>query len=143
MMQLLTITLILGACVYVIYPLFRSRGVAHHQTTDSERRLADLLHQQQMIQNTMDDLEFDVSTGKLSDDDFSSLASDLKMQQNELNVQMKNVVGISSAELTTRLEQEIAAYKSGQTTPSPQCPRCGKHLQAGDQFCSSCGNKVA
>jgi hypothetical protein len=141
MMQLLTITLILGTCVYVIYPLFRSRGAVHHLTTDSERRLADLLHQQQMIQNTLDDLEFDVSTGKLSDDDFPSLASDLKKQQNELDAQMKNVVGITSAELTARLEQEIAAFKS-QSTPSLHCPHCGKNLQTGDKFCSSCGNKI-
>jgi hypothetical protein len=143
MMLIVAIPLVLVVSLYVVYPLFRGREAVHHLTTDSERRLADLLHQQQMIQNTMDDLEFDVSTGKLSDDDFSSLASDLKKQQNELDAQMKNIVGISSAELTARLEEEIVAYKNGQTTPSLRCPRCGKRLQAGDQFCSSCGNKIA
>jgi rRNA maturation endonuclease Nob1 len=142
MMEIVTAAIILAVCAFVIYPLFRGGDTVHQSSTDSERRLEDLLHQQQMIQNTLDDLEFDASTGKLSDGDFALLTADLKKQQSELDVQMKNTVGVSSAELTARLELEIAAYKSGQVAAAHRCPKCGKQLQAEDQFCSSCGNKI-
>lgn len=143
MMEIFAIPLVLAAGAYVVYPLFRSGDATPQQTTDADRRHNDFLHQQQMIQNTMDDLEFDVNTGKLSDADFASLASDLKKQQDELDAQMKNAVGLSSAELTARLEQEIAAYKDRHALSAvTSCPLCGRRFQAEDQFCSSCGYKI-
>jgi hypothetical protein len=142
MMEIFTAALLLAACAYAVYPLLRSGDAVQQQSTDFKSRIEELLHQQQMIQNTMDDLEFDLSTGKLSDDDFVMLAADLKKQKDHLDVQMKNIVGVSSAELTARLEQEIAAYKSGQTTSFSHCLRCGRLLQAEDQFCASCGAKI-
>ena len=140
MLEIMSLLVVVGACTYVAMPLFRKQESLNNRESGSDARVSELLHQQQMSADTIEDLEFDFQTGKLSDEDFESLVADQKKIQTGADARLKDISGISTSELNEKLEKEIEQAKMKMAPDSvPTCPSCKKAIKQGDKFCSECG----
>lgn len=77
------------------------------------------------------DLDFDFETGKVSEDDYTALRS-------QLVVQAAQVMGAEEAGDDGALEALIAARNQARDG-DVSCPDCGKPSEKGSRFCSHCG----
>lgn len=143
MIDLVTIAMILGASAYVVAPLLQKRDVPLARQSERELKISELLHQHEMQQNTIDDLEFDHKTGKLSDADFRDLVQEHRNAQAEVDRQLKDLSGVSTTEVRDRLEAEIAQEKAKlQPDFQQRCPTCNHAVDPEDKFCSNCGQAL-
>jgi len=141
--DIISIVIIIGACTFVAAPLFKKQEEIAVRGGSIDSRVSELLNQQAMAASTIEDLEFDLQTGKLSQEDYESLVADQQKIQKEADARLKDISGVSSAELVEKLEKEITAEKEKLTSDStPKCPSCKKEIKAGDRFCSECGAKL-
>ena len=137
MTELLSVPVLLAACGYVLYPLFRGdEAIARSSKSEAlnDRRAA--------LGQLLDDLAFDLADGKLSQEDFDSLKADVEKQLHDLDVQLRNLIGMTDDELTAKLEREIAEFKGTKSPAAAFCPSCGKALNVDDRFCPACGQKM-
>ncbi len=143
MIEIISYVVIIGACAYVAMPMFSKNVQTHSAGSEVDNRVGELLNQQVMATSTIDDLEFDLQTGKLSQEDYESLVADQRKIQKDTDARLKDISGISSVELTEKLEREIAAEKQKLAPHStPTCPTCKQPIKPDDKFCSECGAKL-
>ena len=143
MIDLVTLVMILGATAYVVAPLLQKRDAPLVQQSQRDLNISELWHQHEMRQNTIDDLEFDHKTGKLSDADFQELVQEHRNAQAEVDRQLKDLSGISTTELRDHLEAEIAQEKAKlQADHQRWCPTCNHGVDPEDKFCSNCGQAL-
>lgn len=133
--------IVVALCGFVIYPLLQKSTDAPQ--TGADDRLQDVLHRRQALANSVDDLDFDRATGKLSLEDFDAAIAEIQRERHDLDVQMKNLVGMTEAELTAKLEREINELRGAKPPAAAVCPACGKALSIGDRFCPACGQKIS
>ncbi len=144
MIEILSYVVVIGAVAYVALPLFSKSNEKQSARSEGDSRVGELLHEQVMAASTIEDLEFDLQTGKLSQEDYDSLVEDQRKIQKEADARLKDISGVSSAELIERLERDIAAEKQKLAPHStPSCPGCKMPIKPGDKFCSECGAKIA
>lgn len=88
------------------------------------------------------DLEFDHLTGKVSEEDYQALRSQLLMEAAALlqSAQSRSSLagaGKSVAYLEERIRKAIQARRSN------RCPHCGHPTRPGAQFCAMCGQPIS
>ena len=103
----------LGALGYLLAPLRREDDP--EKASESGTAMA-----RQAIYKTIDDLDEDLATGKLSPEDHERMRGELKAEAVEL------------------LRREREAPRS-QPPVKTHCPSCNTRVRAGDRFCSACG----
>jgi hypothetical protein len=81
------------------------------------------------------DLDFDQRTGKIIDQDYAALRSEL-LTKAALELEIKK---LKDQEIEDRLEKSIQAHKNAKTS-AQSCAKCGARLRPGDLFCSTCGS---
>jgi len=129
--------LVLVVCGYVAIPLFANRQKAVDNGAD------DNFHRQQLIRETIHDLEFDFQTGKLSQVDYEILIAEREQAIQKADSVIGKTIGMKMADILKKLEAEIQKAK-GELEPSMElvCPQCGHQHNQGDKFCSKCGSKL-
>jgi len=133
------------ACAFVLAPLLRrATDVRERSASAHQRELSDLHWQSNRIRNTLQDLELDFQTGKLSQDDYDELAKDQKQRLNQVTQRSKALIGVDSERIKAELEKQIAARRSAKDhkVAGLVCPQCGHALQEEDKFCANCGTKI-
>ena len=144
MFEIVTIILAVTAVAYVAMPLITQKQSQQQHSSTIRLKLDELLYQQSMLQNTIEDLEFDYQTGKLSTADYESLVSEHQKSQTGIDARIKQIGGISSEELVAQLEDEISKERQKIAPKKPiTCTQCDKPLKLDDKFCSSCGRQVS
>jgi hypothetical protein len=135
-----------AALVYVLFPLFDAVVPARHLTTGPA------LAPESAI-DALREIEFDRATGKLSDDDYSSLKAEYtRTALVEMRVARQTVA--DSAE-TARPGDSVAGAPNGMATDQSMdaaeaavlryrsvrrsCATCGPRPEPDPAFCSSCG----
>ncbi len=116
------------------------------------RSTASLTARRDTIYSALADLDFDRSIGKLNDDDYQVVRSQLMAQAVEVLRQRD----ASSADIESQVEAlvrarrtEAPARKSGARpgallgSMSVYCTGCGSALKPDDHFCGKCGRPVA
>ena len=142
MIDVISLLLLVGVCAYVAAPLVTRHKEMQAREAKTNRRVDELLHQQQMAARMIEDLEFDRQTGKLSEEDFAALVADQRSIQTQADAKLKNISGASGADVLEKLEKEIDQAKGKISSASSRCPNCGSHVEAGAKFCSECGAKL-
>jgi hypothetical protein len=143
MTEIISYIVVIGACAYVAMPLFSKNVQTHSAGSEVDSRVGELLNQQLMATSTIDDLEFDLQTGKLSQEDYESLVADQRKIQKDADARLKDISGVSSTELIEKLELDIAEERKKLAPNStPTCPACNKPIKTDDKFCSECGAKL-
>lgn len=144
MFEFITILLAASAVVYVAMPFIKPKQTDERGGSSHHGKLDDLLHQQTVLHNTIEDLEFDFQTGKLSMIDYDALVAEHKKSLNALDARVKEIGGVTTEQLVANLEQEIAAVRQ---KIAPQnaavCAECSTPIKQGDKFCSNCGAKLS
>ncbi|MCO6453488.1 MAG: zinc-ribbon domain-containing protein [Caldilineales bacterium] len=107
-------------------PLFTGQGLEIEQTPKRETLLAALR-----------DLEFDHSTGKLTDEDYQAIRADL----------MRRTVAAPRTDegntmLDAQIEAAVLSYRRDKRSVN-NCTACGAELTSGSRFCAACGAPVA
>jgi cytochrome c-type biogenesis protein CcmI len=110
-----------AAVAFVAWPLFfdRENGPVHSKAGDAQQ---ERLYQKRLIEEVIQDLDFDLQTGKLS------------LQDHEMLVAAQN-------RLLTNLDDpgpRRAKQKKTNTAPPGTC-RCGAVASPQARFCSQCG----
>lgn len=160
--------------VFVLYPVFRASDVGRQYIPeDSTRsdRLADLLARRDAIYEAIRDADFDLETGKLTEEDHRVLRERLTAEGVRLLQELDRVMQSDVRDdLEQEIEREVAELRQsrpalegsereaeervpGRPVSSPQpaevdgsaatCPSCGDRVRAGAQFCTSCGASLA
>ena len=139
MIEFISYLIILAACAFILYPLFRSSTRYQKIAQGKRSHTAELLHRKKLVFDTIKDLEFDRSTGKLSREDFEQLHREHENSVKQIDEQLKSVkkAGAVEASLEKEIRQITAKMQTGLF-----CSSCGKRLQNDDKFCSRCGAKV-
>jgi hypothetical protein len=87
------------------------------------------------ILSAIRDLDFDFSTGKVTEDDYSTLRAQL-VAEAALHIQPEKSVE------DDQLEAMISARKTS-LSKGLDCSHCGKKITAGSRYCSQCGTAMA
>jgi cytochrome c-type biogenesis protein CcmI len=137
--SILVYIIILAVCAFILFPLFRRSKRSQQIGQVKRTRAAELLHKKRLILDTLKDLEFDRSTGKLSEEDFEQLHKEHENSVKQIDEQLRSVKkpGVVEASLEKEIGQITVKMGAGLF-----CSSCGKRLQKDDKFCSRCGAKV-
>lgn len=140
MFEFITVLFVIAVVAYVAMPLLKPQHQQKNRTTTKELRVIEFEHQQQMLQNVIDDLKFDYDTGKLSEEDFQSLAAEHQKSQAELKAGMDGIRGSKSAKQKRDVQQHHSqGRRKGKSKAPLTCPACNSAVSEDDKFCSSCG----
>jgi hypothetical protein len=83
------------------------------------------------------DLDFDHSTGKITDDDYSTLRAELLVKASqELEARKQK-----EQEFDSLIESAIQTRKKAKSS-SQFCGKCGHAIDPSDRFCTACGQPV-
>jgi len=122
--------------LFVVGPLRQSRRVARAESEDR----AGLAHERDLVYATIRDLDHDFETGKLAEDDYQRIRSELRARAVELMRQEKQ-----AARAVAPVARAAAAAAPGaHALPTGRfCPACGGAVDADWRFCSHCGGTLA
>ena len=134
---LLALALLVLVAAFVAQPLIDKRGGSPGPAPADE-----LVARREAVLIELRDLDFDHSTGKVNDDDYTAQRARLVANGAEV---LRQLAAIKSAAPDDPLEKMIAARRQArQAAPDAKfCPNCGKPLRSGDKFCATCGHKIA
>lgn len=147
--------LLLAVAVFVVVLPFRQKGA---KGTGKLKAAASIEGRREEVLLALRDLEFDYKTGKVTEEDYGPLHAQLlaeaakyieaekeEDQQLETLIQShrKSTSNLKCDSCGTPLEAgQKFCSKCGQAAKSVSCPSCGKKIHAGDLFCSSCGTHI-
>lgn len=86
------------------------------------------------------DLEFDHQLGVVNDDDYGQLHEQLVAQA---ATALENPLPAGDQAAAAAIEAAIRARREQRPAPATRfCPQCGSAVDAGDRFCTGCGNPL-
>ncbi len=119
------------------------------------RSITSLTARRDSIYSALADLEFDRSIGKLNDDDYQVVRSQLMAQAVEVLKQI-DTASASTAQIESDVEALVRARRGAASSPTSRvqsgallgsmnvyCTGCGSALKPDDHFCGKCGRPVA
>lgn len=148
--MLVALLLILAAVTAaVFFPLIRSRPEPPGPGDDHLGRLEELAKQRDTSYATIQELEFDHQTGKLSDEDFRELYETYKADALRAIRDIDEATSLSAEALDGKIEAEIRDLRRrsfGQshrsTVAKDRCPNCGTRFTPPARFCGQCGTEL-
>lgn len=134
-----------GVLAAVVSPLFRKDESL--ESTIIEETDWDLLQRKkEVILGNIQDLDFEYKCGKLSDEDYQRIRSEMTA---EAAAVLKEIDSIEdSQDLDALIRRELSARKNRQggeaavSQENPACPSCGSRNAPTNKFCSECGVKL-
>lgn len=144
-----------GSVAYVSLP-FRQKVLNNMNSANANTQQKG---QREAILAALRDLDFDFKTGKVGEEDYQPLRTQLlaeaalyieaeKKEDEQLEAMIRARRNVQQQGLKCQhCESPVEAgqhfcSKCGSAVNNELCPSCGKKIQAGDLFCSSCGNKI-
>lgn len=160
----LAVLILVGIYLYAPFMERRARRV-----TEEEHELSALLADRDRVINSLQELDFDFTLGKIPEDDYPAQRANLLQKGAEILKKIDALAPqlISTQDTEARLEKAIAARRAdGAVAAAPVtdddlealisarrktrtkksagfCPRCGKPVMVTDRFCPSCGKSLA
>jgi ribosomal protein L37E len=143
--------LLIGACYWILNPLLQKDVLQNGFTQQPTDILKELKNKKNGTYATIRELEFDLSMGKLTEEDFQIL----KQQYTQEAIgYMKEMDKIESAQaafskpVDTVPEEEIeigvTAIRNPKSTERKYiyCSSCGEKAAAESRFCAACGSNL-
>jgi rRNA maturation endonuclease Nob1 len=143
--------LLIGACYWIINPLFQEDVRQNGFTPKPEDILEELKNKKDGAYATIRELEFDLSMGKLAEEDFQILK---RQYAQEAVGYMKEMDKLESPKATfskpvdSVLEEEIepgvTAMRTHKSTKKKYiyCASCGAKAAVESRFCAVCGSNL-
>ncbi len=124
------LAMLVATIPFVVGPFQKKKQYSNHESTV---RL-NPGEQRQAVLSALRDLDFDFRTGKVSDEDYTALRTQL-VSEAALYIQSEKSIE------DDQLEAMIKARKASQSKIQ-ECSHCGQKNEAGSRFCSQCGTAV-
>ena len=140
--------LLIGACYWIINPLLQQDGRQNGFTPKPEDILEKLKNKKDNAYATIRELEFDLSMGKLSEEDFQILKRQYLQEAvgyMKAMDKLKSPPAAISKPMDTDLEEEIEQENTASRTPESTqrkyiyCTSCGAKAAVERRFCAACG----
>ena len=127
-----------GVLTAICWPLFRGdKSLESSVLEETEWDL--LIRKKEVVLGNIQDLDFEHQCGKLSDEDYNKLRTELA---GEAAGVIEAIDEIESAQdLDALIRRETSARKS-RVSKSHICPQCGHGNPKKNQFCADCGGKL-
>ena len=143
--------LVIGTCYWVIHPLLREEDLQDNLTPQPEDVLANLKNKKDGVYATIKELEFDLSMGKLSEEDFNILkrqylqeAAGYMEEMDKLESLAATVAESAEPDLAEKIEPQILSHQPPESNQRKRiyCTSCGEKAAAENRFCSACGSNL-
>jgi hypothetical protein len=124
----------------VILPLFRKEDTL--ESAIIEETEWDLLQRKkEVILGNIQDLDFEYKCGKLSEDDYKHVRSEMSAEAAAVLQQIDDIE--TSQDLDALIRREVTARRNRRGDSSgPTCPACGTKNSNANKFCAECGVKL-
>lgn len=122
--------LFLGSGYWIIKPLLNPEQLQDSLDPRLNERIDQITLQKEATYATIKELEFDLSMGKLSEEDFEA---------------MKKQYTLDALKYMDEIDQLQASEKERKNMPagaSVFCTKCGEKADPQDLFCANCGNEL-
>lgn len=168
-MQIVSIFFALGILilvgVYLYMPFLERRA---RRVTEEEHETSTLMAERERVVNSLQELEFDYSLGKVPEEDYPAQRANLLQKGADVLRRLDELAPIKAqSDKDARLERAIAARrrngvgktenvtdddlesmissrrKSHKEKSAGFCPKCGKPVMASDKFCPACGKTLS
>jgi hypothetical protein len=143
--------LFLVSCYWIIRPLLSSEQLQDSLTPGLREQLNRITLKKESAYATIKELEFDLSMGKLSEEDFEILKKQYSLDAlkyideiDQLKSSEKRRTTLTEEEAEKSIENEISASPKAQSTTGVGvfCTECGEKASGQDHFCSNCGAEL-
>ena len=140
--------LLIGACYWIINPLLQEDGRQNGFTPKPEDILERLKNKKNGAYTTIRELEFDLSMGKLSEEDFQILkrqyiqeAVGYMKEMDKLKSPPATISKPADTDLEEKIEPEDTAGRTPESTQRKYiyCTSCGEKAAVERRFCAACG----
>ena len=124
------VILFLGSGYFIIRPLLHPEQLQGSLAHTVNERIDQITLQKEATYATIKELEFDLSMGKLSEEDFEA---------------MKKQYTLDALKYMDEIDHLQASEKGETTLPamaSVFCTQCGEKADPQDSFCANCGNEL-
>jgi hypothetical protein len=143
--------LLIGACYWIINPLLQEDGRQNGFTPKPEDILEKLKNKKDGAYATIRELEFDLSMGKLSEEDFQILkrqsiqeAVGYMKEMDKLKSPQATISKPVDTDLEEEIKQEVTASRTLESTQRKYiyCTSCGQKAAVERRFCAACGSNL-
>ena len=154
---LIAFLLVILAGVAILWPFLRPQSVSVVATAYVDPKLVELYTQRDMLYQAVRDANFDLQTGKLSQEDYELQTTRLKQNAALVLQQIDDLeTHLATPELDAAIEAQVSAarnipeplkkttsnggdVKRASKATNRFCGQCGTPLRPGDRFCGKCG----
>jgi hypothetical protein len=139
------------ACYWIINPLLQEENLQNGFTPKPEDILEKLKNKKDSVYATIRELQFDLSMGKLSEEDFQILkrqyvqeAAGYMQEMDKLESSQATVSMLPDTDLEEEIEQNVTAVPTPKSTRKKYiyCTSCGEKAAAESRFCVACGSNL-
>jgi rRNA maturation endonuclease Nob1 len=134
--------ILIGACYWIINPLLQEENLQNGFTPKPEDILEKLKNKKDGVYATIRELEFDLSMGKLSEEDFQILKRQYVQEAAGYMQEMDKL--LPDTNLEEEIEQVVTAVRTPESTKRKYiyCTSCGEKAAAESRFCVACGSNL-
>lgn len=143
--------LVIGACYWIMHPLFGEEDLKDGLTAQPEDILEKLKSKKDGVYATIKELEFDLRMGKLSEEDFQILkrqyiqeAAGYMEEMDKLESLRATVTEPAEPDRGEEIEPQFTSRRTQESTPKRHiyCTSCGQKAAAESRFCAACGSDL-
>ena len=140
--------IVIVACYWIINPLLQQDGRQNSFTLKPEDVLEKLKNKKDSAYATIRELEFDLSMGKLSEEDFQILkrqylqeAAGYMKAMDKLKSTPAAISNPMDTDIEEDIEQENTVSRAPESIPRKYiyCTSCGEKAAVERRFCAACG----
>ena len=143
--------LLLGACYWIINPLLREDVRQNDFTPKPEDILEELKNKKNGAYATIRELEFDLSMGKLAEEDFQILKGQYTREAVGYMKEMDKLESLQATYskpvdtvLAEDIEPGVEEIRNHESTERKYiyCTSCGEKARGESRFCAACGSNL-
>lgn len=121
---------------FVTYPLLKRRARLVGSAEDD--KLRELSSKRDTTYSMLKELEFDLQSGILTEEDYQDL--EVRYKRKAISILRDIDDSEKGTEVEEEIEKQILELRRGK---GRFCPQCGARCQEGDCFCSRCGTSLS